>query len=384
MTPSVTDLAGLLALALIRPYTPEIIPGNVAHYPQGFAVNFTGSQDIDTAHSFGYYFQTADYGVVTPTRVRGSGFLSETFVSPSGWGSIITGSAAADIIDTPNFNGGGRTLRLRSGATNGSVAGYYKFMGALGGDFSLALLYWPVSIGHYFDSAAEVILQNASGKYIWCRIWDGHIQTYMDGQWFTASTGSSAISPNEIWLCAVDKGGGQHELNFYQGTQQKWSRTGVLDNGPTGQNNGLFIKQQSVSENYREFWVAQVNCGVTQLADDMTLCSKLAPYPITAPPTTGKLLIIVEDVSASIVINDNFSARISRDDCANWANVPLAEITKPNGEPFLYGRIDNSKPNRMFYGEADFCGAADTKVRWALDSTQGFLPAMGGVSMGWA
>ncbi len=353
------------------------------HLPKHKLINgvvdaFMDQSGVDLTNSVNHLYDTPRSGFA-PTRSQAETIVVDNFDTLTGWTKSCTGSGSAaifyntDPVD-PALNG--NALKLATGGTLGSVARVQKDIGSVPASFSIGFQS-RMSVNLMAGSDAfHVDLQNVNNKELKIRQRYNAFEIFQDGAWQLCITHPRHNLFMEAWVEAIDQGDGTHRVQVLLGTQIIFDRIGYLP-GSTGINGLLVIYQESGANNNRVTDLSYVHIGPSQKADNLTLTSN----PVTAEfvPTAANLLLLIEDVSVSVDINNNVIGEVSNDNGATWEAVTMARKGT-----FCPGEIDPPKNTDIFTGTLTFAVSGGTAMRWRIRATGNNWNFMQGVYLGWS
>ncbi len=358
----------------IRNYNASWLPPPFANWtPSGWSTDFQ-TCDIDPTHSINYFWEPLR-SFICPTRLRGSTHFSESFDKSPNLGVLswtdLGGAHIQRIID-PDPAVDGSALDLQTGGKTGAIAGVQRTIYPIPASFGLMMMYKLNNVGTDAKDGLEVLVQNDAGVTLWLRLRDKLIEAFVDGKWQTLYPwGGNWFM--EAWFEVTDRNDGTHRVGCYLGTKFCGAVVGKMPRNAVSANNMLVVQQKSGSDNYRQSQIAQMTIGSSQLPDPMTIVSPLVA--VTTPAKTGYLKIMVEDVTQNIVAGTNLRAYVGG--INQWVEVTLTEYAQ-----WGQGEVDNTVPIRVFAGQATLMPGT-TDLRWCIQSFNGALPAVQGVTFFW-
>lgn len=331
---------------------------------------------VDTSISSGMLYDTPRSGF-GPTRSQAESVVVDNFDTLTGWTKSGTGTGTAiifnnvDLVD-PALNG--NALKLATGSTINSVARVQKVIGNVPATFSIGFQSRLNTTGTSGSDAFHIDLQNVNNKELKIRQRYGAFEIFQDGAWQLCIAHPFHNLFMEAWVEAIDQGDGSHRVQVLLGTQIVFDRIGYLP-GATGVNGLMVIYQESGATTNRSTDLSYIHVGPSQKADNLIIAGK--PVAATTTPTTAKLLLLVEDVSVSVDINNNVIGQVSNDNGATWQDVIMARRGT-----FCPGEIDPPKNTDIFTGEATLSGTG-MDMRWRVVTCGNNWNFMQGVHLGW-
>ena len=330
---------------------------------------FKDASGIDAVGSSGYFRH--QWEVVTQSRSQGATYLSAPFDSLSDWAVSVGGTASAVIYTPTHIDPAvGNSLKLSSGSQQQSLCMVTKTLANLPSSFGVMMHIAMDTIGTQFPDCAVFVANNTvNGKNLELLLIEGAILCHQDGTYKLLSSHSPTYFC-ENWFEVKDNGNGTHTVSIYQGTQLVNAVTGVM---PNGTNPGMVMLQQnSGASPNRSYSVAQLNIGVTQLADNMTL--KGAAFQTKFNATAAHFRLLVEDVSLSLVNGTDLLAKLT----IGGVVYPLTLVE--SASPYL-GVIDYTKPVRAFSATVPLSIPQGTAVSWTVDILNAKLSAVHNVGV---
>lgn len=390
------DFQRALGFALsARNFRPSPLPvGGIfppTWYAPGWSTGFLNpANDIDTSHSYGYVIEPGwesspgagdGRSFVSPARTQGANIFGTSFAGglPDGWTNVnvLTGQQTIINLTDPDPAVSGPALDLHSGATVGGIGGVQRVLPNVPNTFGVMAMPQLYQVGTNPADALWVMIQTNIGRTLMLRFYDNQTDVNLGGGWVGLYTGRGGNYIWEVWVMCVDNGDGTNTINLYSGTELVGTQTGVMPTGIAFANNSLTIMQRGAANTMRRSHIAQINVGTTQLADTMeAVC---LPFSATFSPEIGHVMLMVEDVSNDVVINDNVEVFVTKDNVANWQKVTLAEVVPGWGR----GEIGNLKPIRMFVGSVEFTPGSGQTMRWNYKTSQGTFAAAQGLGFFW-
>lgn len=316
---------------------------------------------------------------VCPERSQAATHLHETFESLASWTPIQTGTGTCGIVDPAHPDPMvGKVLNLHTGANLGSAAGAQRYLPPVPSTCGMLVMQQLNNVGPNITDALNVELQMNNGRVLWQRFSADAARVHIDGGWHLLWPRSGNFVM-ESWAEAVEQSDGRHKVSLYLGTRCVADVTGFLPLRSAATNSLIKITQQSVATPGQQSQVSSVMVGNSQLSDAMRLLTPVTvttgPDGIPASPEIGHIAIALESVSNTLVLNENFTASISKDNGATWSPVSLEDhgIFGP-------GEIDAGKNIRVVGGSAPFIPGPGTQVLAKIETAAGhYLPVHGTV-----